>query len=197
VEQAAPSRRRDGRTRDTRERMLAVAQELFVAQGFSHTTLQHIADRLELTKAALYYHFPTKTDLVRSVVQPAIDDVEALLTDAGRRAMSPRELLERFFDLHHTHRLVFLALTRDPAGLAEADADNWVPRLAQRFQELLTGPDAGPEQRIRAVMAASGLSRCATLLTDIPADELRATTVDVALQTLGQGAAAGSGEGER
>ena len=179
-------RRRDGRTRDTRERVHEVALELFVTQGFGPTTLQDIADRLELTKAALYYHFPTKADLVRSVVQPAVDDVERLLAQAQRETMGPRELLERFFDLHHTHRMVFLALTRDPTGLAEADADDWVPRLAQRFQQLLVGADATNEQRIRAVIAANGLSRCATLLTDIPPDELRTTTVDVALQTLGQ-----------
>jgi AcrR family transcriptional regulator len=177
--------RADARVRDTRERVRAVAAELFVAKGFSHTTLQDIADRLELTKAALYYHYPTKADLVRSVVQPAVDDVEALLTEADRAEMPPRELLERFFDLHHTHRMVFLALVRDPTGLAEADADNWVPRLAQRFQELLAGPEATHEQRIRAVIAANGLSRCATLLTDIPHDELRTTTVNVALEIIG------------
>lgn len=178
-------RRRDGRTRDTRQRVQAVALELFVAQGFSNTTLQDIADRLELTKAALYYHFPTKAALVRSVVQPAVDDVDALLAEADRKVMAPRELLERFFDLHYEHRLVFVALTRDPTGLGEADADNWVPRLAQRFQELLAGPGATSEQRVRAVIAANGLSRCATLLTDIPYDELRSTTVAVALETVG------------
>jgi AcrR family transcriptional regulator len=175
----------DGRVRDTRERVQATALELFVAKGFAHTTLQDIADRLELTKPALYYHFPTKADLVRTVVQPAIDDVERLLAEADESAMTPRELLERFFDLHTDHRMVFLALVRDPTGLAHAEADNWVPRLAQRFQELLAGPEATNEQRIRAVIAANGLSRCATLLTDVPHDELRATTVDVALQTLG------------
>lgn len=177
-------KRRDGRTRDTRERIEAAALDLFVVHGFERTTLQHIADRLELTKAALYYHFPSKHDLVRSVVQPAIDDVERLLTDADHTALEPRDLLERFFDLHHAHRRVFLALIRDPTGLADVDADNWVPRLADRFQHLLAGPDAGTEQRIRAVIAANGLSRCATLLTDVPHDELRTATVDVALQTL-------------
>lgn len=177
-------RRRDGRTRDTRERALAVALELFVAQGFSKTTLQDIADRLELTKAALYYHFPTKADLVRSVVQPAVDDVDALLAEAKASALGPRELLERFFDLNYTHRLVFLALIQDPTGLGDVDADNWVPRLAQQFQQLLAGPAPSPEQRIRAVITANGLSRCATLLTDIPHDELRATAVDVAMETL-------------
>lgn len=188
MEQAKAPRRRDGRTRDTRERALAVALELFVTQGFSKTTLQDIADRLGLTKAALYYHFPTKADLVRSVVQPAVDDVDALLAEASGSTsgstLGSRELLERFFDLNYNHRLVFLALIQDPSGLGDVDAENWVPRLAQQFQQLLAGPHPTAEQRIRAVMTANGLSRCATLLTDIPYDELRKTTVDVAVQTL-------------
>jgi AcrR family transcriptional regulator len=185
--------RRDKRTTDTRAKIQTVALELFIQQGFSHTTLQDIADRLELTKAALYYHFPTKADLIRSVVQPAVDDVDAFLSEARDRTLSPRELFERFFDLNYTHRLVFLALTRDPSGLASADADNWVPRLAQQFQVLLAGSTPTTAQRVQAVMAASGLSRCATLLTDVPIDELRATSVEIAMRTLDADAAAGSG----
>jgi AcrR family transcriptional regulator len=182
--EAAP-RRRDGRATDTRDKIQKVALDLFVSRGFAETTMQDIADRLGLTKTALYYHFPTKAALVRSVVQPAVNDVEALLTQAQQATMTRRELLERFFDLNYTHRQVFLALTRDPSGLVHADPDNWVPRLAQRFQDLLAGPDATTEQRIRAMMAATGVSRAATLLPDVPHDELRSTTVDVAAQALG------------
>lgn len=185
MEGQEPPRRRDGRTTDTREKIHAVALDLFVTRGFAETTMQDIADRLGLTKTALYYHFPAKAALVRSVVQPAVNDVEALITEAQQTTMTRRELLERFFDLNYTHRQVFLALTGDPSGLALADPDQWVPRLAQRFQELLAGQDATTAQRVRALMVASGISRAATLLTDVPHDELRSTTIDVAAQTLG------------
>ncbi len=176
--------RRDRRTTRTRDRLQEVALELFVRQGFSHTTLQDIADRLGVTRAAVYYHFATKADLIRSLVQPAVDDVDAFLTEAARRDLAPRELLERFFDLTYTHRLIFLALTSDPTGLADADAEDWVPRLAAQFQLLLAGPEPSERQRIRAVMAANGLSRSATLLTDIPYEQLRAETVDAAMDLL-------------
>lgn len=176
------SARRDGRTTDTRERIQQAAIELFMRQGFANTSLQDIAGRLGLTKAALYYHFPSKAELIASVLRPAIDDVNAFLDDAERAELSPREVLERFFDLNYEHRAVFAALILDPAGLAAVDAVGWVARLATGFQRLLAGPDATPEQRIRAIMAANGLSRCATLLTDVPYDELRATTVDVAVE---------------
>lgn len=185
MQQSERLRRRDGRSTDTRARIHGVAVDLFVAQGFGATTMQDIADRLELTKAALYYHFPTKASLVRSVVQPAVDDIERLLAEAERTAMPRRELLERFFDVNYKHRRVGLALTQDPTGLADADPDNWVTSLAERFQRLLAGPDGTNEQRIRAMMVANGISRSATLLTEMPYDELRDTTIGVATQVLG------------
>ena len=184
MEDASTRRRRDGRTTDTRARIEAVALELFIAKGFTHTTLQDIADRLELTKAALYYHFPSKAALIKSLVRPVIDDIDAFLDEAERVALEPRALLEGFFDLNYTHRTVLLAITSDPSALSVADAEGWVPRLASQAQRLLAGPNPGPEQRIRALMAVNGLSRAATLLADIDHDELRATAVDVALDTL-------------
>ncbi|WP_199429096.1 TetR/AcrR family transcriptional regulator [Qaidamihabitans albus] len=178
--------RRDGRSTDTATRIHEVALELFISQGFGKTTMQHIADRLALTKSALYYHHPTKADLVRSAVQPAIDEVDAFLAGAADARLTTRELLEQFFDLNYRNRTVFLALLRDPSGLAEVDAEDWVPRLAQEFQRLLAGPDASSWRRICAVMAANGLSRSATLLTDIPPAELRELSVRAALALLEQ-----------
>lgn len=184
MEAEQPPSRRDGRTTDTRERIHAVALDLFISQGFAQTTMQDIADRLGLTKAALYYHFPAKTDLVRSVVQPAIDQIYRFLAQMREHPVPPRELMERFFDLNYANRKVVLALTLDPSGLLDVDADNLIPRLAEAFQELLLGPGATNAQRVRVVMAAHGLSRVATLFTDIPYDELRTSAITAALQTL-------------
>ena len=46
----------------------AVAVELFSERGYDKTSLREIADRLGVTKAALYYHFRSKEDIVRSLV---------------------------------------------------------------------------------------------------------------------------------
>jgi AcrR family transcriptional regulator len=56
------SRRRAGR--DTKAEIQAVALELFSTQGYEATSLREIADRLGITKAALYYHFTSKQDIV-------------------------------------------------------------------------------------------------------------------------------------
>ena len=45
---------------DTRSRVQEVALELFAEQGYEKTSLREIAERLGVTKAALYYHFKSK-----------------------------------------------------------------------------------------------------------------------------------------
>lgn len=185
--------RRDGRTTDTRARLLTTALELFVQEGFEKTTLQDIADRLGLTKAALYYHFRSKAELIRGVVQPAVEEINAFFDEAHGTTMPLREFLERYFDLVYAHRLVFLALVREPSGLTNADAETWVTDWATRVEEVLAGPDPGNEERIRVMTAASGLARCAFLLSDIPLDELRATAVSIAHATLTGGDYASEG----
>jgi AcrR family transcriptional regulator len=181
-----PARKRDGRSTDTRDRVREVALRLFLRHGFSHTTLQDIADELGLTRAALYYHYRSKDDLIASLIQPAKDDVGRFLSEASA-ATPTRELLEGFFDLNYRHRLIFLALLRDPSGLVTVDAEGWVTELAAQAQRLLAGDDPTPDGRIRAVVAINGLSRCATVLPDIPHDELRQRSVDLALQIVDGG----------
>lgn len=56
------------RRTDTRERAVAVALELFNDQGYEQTALREVAERLGITKAALYYHFPSKEALLEAVV---------------------------------------------------------------------------------------------------------------------------------
>jgi AcrR family transcriptional regulator len=55
---------------DTRGEILEVAQELFADQGYDATSLREIAERLGITKAALYYHFRSKDDILRALIEP-------------------------------------------------------------------------------------------------------------------------------
>jgi AcrR family transcriptional regulator len=57
-------------TGDTRERILKVASELFIDQGFEATSLRQISERLGFTKAALYYHFRSKDEIFAALVEP-------------------------------------------------------------------------------------------------------------------------------
>ena len=49
---------------DTRERILDVALDLFIEQGYDKTSLRQIAEPLGFTQAAIYYHFAAKQDIL-------------------------------------------------------------------------------------------------------------------------------------
>jgi len=64
---------------DTRSRVQKVALELFAEQGYEKTSLREIAERLGVTKAALYYHFKSKEDIVHSFTDDYFAEIDALL----------------------------------------------------------------------------------------------------------------------
>jgi NADH dehydrogenase len=52
--------------------------ELFSRHGYEKTSLREIAERLGMTKAALYYHYPSKQALLLAIVVPLIDEWRAV-----------------------------------------------------------------------------------------------------------------------
>ena len=53
----------------TREDILINALELFCEKGYSKTTFDDIAKRIELTKGAVYWHFRNKPDLLIALIK--------------------------------------------------------------------------------------------------------------------------------
>jgi AcrR family transcriptional regulator len=59
---------------DARQRVLDMAEELFMTRGYSAVTLRDIADALALKQASLYYHFPAgKEQLFTAVANRTFD----------------------------------------------------------------------------------------------------------------------------
>src|SRR5512144_528113 len=88
-------------------RIIEAALGLFAEHGISGTSLQMIADALGVTKAAVYHQFPTKDEIVLAVVDPAVDQLRALVAeaDAAPTAAAGREIiLTGLIDLVIEHR---------------------------------------------------------------------------------------------
>jgi AcrR family transcriptional regulator len=170
----------------TRQRIQAVARELFAQKGVQNTSLQEIADRLGITKPALYYHFASREDLVRSIVQPLIDDGEAFLQGLESEAgLQPRTVLERYFDFIHEHRELLLIILAELPTLSELGIVDGVLSWRRRLTALLFPPEPTPAQSVRAAVALGGLQDCPILFPDAPVDELRRQAVDAACAALG------------
>ena len=89
-------------------------------QGFSATSTREMSERLGFTKAALYYHFHTKDDLLGALVAPILDGL-AELTDsvpAGVGVNGRRQLLAGYVDLVAAHEKLIRVAVRGSFGVA-------------------------------------------------------------------------------
>src|SRR5579875_2399496 len=102
---------------ETRARIMAVALQLIAERGFAATSTREIAERLGLTKAALYYHFRTKDELLAAIVGPALAELEALVTraEADEGPSARRDLVVGYVDLVARHAELIRVLASDPS----------------------------------------------------------------------------------
>jgi AcrR family transcriptional regulator len=175
------------RNADTREEIREVALELFARQGVEQTSLREIAERLDITKAALYYHFRSKDELLVELVRPMVTDLEEFLLAASNTGPGEaRALLEHYLDLCYRHRLLFQGLLRDLAALARLDVLATLIQKRTEVDRALVGSDA-PADRVRAVIAFGGLQDCVVLMPDVPVESYRTAAVDAAMRALQPG----------
>jgi len=95
----SPFRTRDQKASDLEEKRLAVlrtAAELFVTQGFHSTKLSDVADRLHITKPALYYYFAGKDEILVACTQMALDATERYFVEQDDPELDGRTRLENF-----------------------------------------------------------------------------------------------------
>jgi AcrR family transcriptional regulator len=174
---------------DTRSRAQKVALELFAEQGYEKTSLREIAERLGVTKAALYYHFKSKEDIVHSFTDDYFEEIDRLLDWAKAQPQTEqtrREILDRYVGIVLAGSEVFHFLEQNRAAVQgmEAGKERFA-RFRDRLDalvELLAGPGATLRDRVRATTAV--LSMGATCLlylqqVDDP-DKLRAIVLEIA-----------------
>ena len=191
TDRTAAATRRAG---STKERILVISRDLFARQGFTGTTIADIARELGTTTAALYYHFPSKADILRGLLDGPMADYQRILDSLGVREPSAAELLGVFIDLAVNSRELAAVIDRDPAVLAIID--EVLPMSSQQLTErviaALAGPGADRAATIRAHAAFAvikGASMAAMSLGGLDADGNldpadRAEVLDAALRAL-------------
>jgi TetR/AcrR family transcriptional regulator len=82
-------------TQDKEELILQSAQHRFALYGYSKVTMDEIAEDIGMAKASLYYYFPTKETIFRSVVQHEQEEFLAhLQTVMGGNLSAGQKILE-------------------------------------------------------------------------------------------------------
>ena len=175
----------ENRPGTARERLLTAALDLFAEHGVSGTSLQMIADHLGVTKAAVYYQFHAKEDIVLAVLEEALEQMRAFVTTAESEASpdaAATAALRGLVDLMVSHRKAVAALMRDPEVerimAAHADLESLVGRLTT----LLLGPSPDLRRRIVVSVVGAGVAQAGIdpLLADVDDESLRAELLRLA-----------------
>src|SRR4051812_28465081 len=85
---------------DTAQRILDVAERLVQTRGFNGFSYADIAEALDVTKASLHYHFPSKADLGRRLIERYERTFLAALKGIGATGAAPREQLKRYVRIY-------------------------------------------------------------------------------------------------
>jgi AcrR family transcriptional regulator len=145
---------------DTRERILEVAADLFIEQGYDATSLREIAEKIGVTKAALYYHFSSKEDILRALAAPAMSATTtalALLPEGTVDVDAWADVVSGLTDWLLENRKVLLLFERNHGVMHELahDSEHFeMHELLHERVDKIFGDEAVPlDDRIR--MAAS------------------------------------------
>jgi AcrR family transcriptional regulator len=82
----------------TRKKILNTAYRLLYRRGFARVSMDDIAEAADVTKRSVYYHFESKDDLVRAVLEEQQAQALAMFESWGRQpASSPAAFLHNLF----------------------------------------------------------------------------------------------------
>jgi AcrR family transcriptional regulator len=99
---------RKARGRQTRDRLVAAARELFGEHGYDQTSVRDVLDASGVARGALYHHFQSKSDLFEAVAEAVFAEVASSTNEAASGGATP---LERLRAGAHA----WLEMARDPA----------------------------------------------------------------------------------
>jgi AcrR family transcriptional regulator len=180
---------------DTRSRVQKVALELFAEQGYEKTSLREIAERLGVTKAALYYHFKSKEDIVHSLTDDHNARIDELIEWAKEQPpgeQTRHEILDRYVRIVFDGAEVFRFMEQNRAAMQtlEHNKSDRFARFRGRLDalvELLAGPDAPLRERVRATAGLISASATCMIGWDSGEDpaELRAIALEIASELAG------------
>jgi AcrR family transcriptional regulator len=163
----------------TRENIQAVALRLFSEQGYESTSMRQIAEELGFTKAALYYHFKSKEDIVRALMETMRGEITDLVDWA--RTQEPgselrRTVIARWTEIVHAQGLRMFRFLGSNYRLVrelkseEGQREGMASAVVELFS-ILTPPGASVEDQLRVRFALLTINMLGIAARDLDADE--------------------------
>ncbi|MDX3572259.1 TetR/AcrR family transcriptional regulator [Streptomyces sp. ID05-47C] len=176
---------------NTRQRIQDVALDLFAAQGYEKTSLREIAEHLEVTKAALYYHFKTKEEIIVSIFTDLTKPIEDLI-EWGRSQPptldTKQELLRRYSRALSEASPFFRFMQENQATVRELQVGESFKDRMRGLRDIVIDPDAPLADQVRCVSAIFTLHAGMFFLHDLEGDpeDKREAVLEVAIDLITQ-----------
>ncbi|MGW3248403.1 TetR/AcrR family transcriptional regulator [Streptomyces sp. NPDC001070] len=176
---------------DTRRRIQDVALSLFAEQGYEKTSLREIAEHLDVTKAALYYHFKTKEDILDSIVEDLASPVDELIAwarEQPRTLETKREVLRRYADALWSAGPLFRFVQENQATVRDLKIGETFKSKLLTLHALLRDPDAPLIDQVRSITAVFAMHAGMFTMQNLEGDpeEKRAAILEVAQELIAQ-----------
>ncbi|MER8029174.1 TetR/AcrR family transcriptional regulator [Streptomyces bauhiniae] len=185
---------------NTRQRIQDVALELFAEQGYEKTSLREIAEHLDVTKAALYYHFKTKEEIIVSLFADLTQPIEDLI-EWGRSQPhtleTKQEIVRRYSAALAGAHPLFRFMQENQATVRELRIGDTFKERMKGLREIIIDPDAEMVDQVRSVSALFTLHAGMFLLADLKGDpeKKREAVLEVAVDLVTQAHEGARGRG--
>ncbi|MFE2282044.1 TetR/AcrR family transcriptional regulator [Streptomyces sp. NPDC059454] len=182
---------RQRRRGNTRQRIQDVALELFAEQGYEKTSLREIAERLDVTKAALYYHFKTKEEILVGIFEDLSRPMEDLI-EWGRgqphSLETKQEIIRRYSEALMGAAPLFRFMQENQAAIRELRIGEMFKTRMLGLRDILMDPDADLVDQVRCVSALFTMHAGMHVLQDVESDpeEKRKAVLEVATDLITQ-----------
>jgi AcrR family transcriptional regulator len=171
---------------NTRQRIQDVALELFAEQGYEKTSLREIAEALDVTKAALYYHFKTKEDILISLFQDLTRPMDELIEwgqTQPHTLETKQEILRRYSEALVGAAPLFRCMQENQATMRDLSIGETFKDRMMVMLELIREPEAPLADQVRCISALFTMHAGMFVLKDIEADpeDKRQAVLEVAI----------------
>ncbi|KUO17353.1 TetR/AcrR family transcriptional regulator [Streptomyces dysideae] len=176
---------------NTRQRIQDVALELFAEQGYEKTSLREIAERLDVTKAALYYHFKTKEEILVGLFEDLTKPIEDLI-EWGRQQPhtleTKQEIVRRYSQALSDAAPLFRFMQENQATVRELSIGEMFKSRMLGMRDIIIDPDADLTDQVRCISALFTMHAGMFVMQDIEADpeEKRRAILEVATDLVTQ-----------
>ncbi|ROQ68069.1 TetR family transcriptional regulator [Streptomyces sp. 840.1] len=176
---------------NTRQRIQDVALDLFAEQGYEKTSLREISEKLDVTKAALYYHFKTKEDILVSIFEDLNRPVEDLIVwgrEQPRTLETKKEILARYSEALTTAAPLFRFMQENQATVRDLSIGVTIKDRILALVGLIKDPEAPIIDQVRCFSALFTMHAGMFALKDVDGDpeDKRKAVLEVAVDLVTQ-----------